>query len=253
MKNAVGAVATVLLLGGRSEIGLAIVRLLVERGARSVVLAARGGKPDEDTERMLRDAGATRVETLDFDVTATNTHESVVERAVELVGDLDVVIDAVGVLGSTQAYENDPRAAAESAITNFAGHVSVGLAVAAALRRQGHGTFVVLSSVAGVRVRRANYVYGAAKAGLDGFAQGLGDALTGSGATVMVVRPGFVRTAMTADLPDGPFPTSPEHVARAVVDGLAAGRETVWVPAALGPLSGVLRLLPRAIWRRLPR
>ncbi|REF36805.1 decaprenylphospho-beta-D-erythro-pentofuranosid-2-ulose 2-reductase [Thermasporomyces composti] len=253
MKNAVGTVATVLLLGGRSEIGLAIVRQLVERGARSVVLAVRGGKPDENTERMLRGAGATQVETLDFDVTASTTHESVIARAVELVGDLDVVIDAVGVLGSTQAYENDPAAAAESAVTNFAGHVSVGLAVAAVLRRQGHGTFIVLSSVAGVRVRRANYIYGAAKAGLDGFAQGLGDALTGSGATVMVVRPGFVRTKMTAGLPDGPFPTTPERVARAVVEGLAAGRETVWVPAALGPLFAVLRLLPRAIWRRLPR
>jgi decaprenylphospho-beta-D-erythro-pentofuranosid-2-ulose 2-reductase len=253
MKNAVGAVETVLLLGGRSEIGLAIVRQLVERGARAVVLAVRGGKPDEDTERMLRDAGATQVETLDFDITATTTHESVIARAVELVGDLDVVIDAVGVLGSTQAYENDPPAAAESAITNFAGHVSVGLAVAAVLRRQGHGTFIVLSSVAGVRVRRANYVYGAAKAGLDGFAQGLGDALTGSGATVMVVRPGFVRTKMTAGLPDGPFPTTPERIARAVADGLAAGRETVWAPAGLGPLFGILRLLPRALWRRLPR
>ena len=253
MKNAVGAVASVLLIGGRSEIGLAIVRRLVEGGARRVVLAVRDGKPDETVVRLLHDAGAGLVETIELDVTAPSTHRAAVRRAVELAGDLDVVVDAAGVLGSTQAYEQDPVGAAESAVANFSGHVAVGLAVAEVLRTQGHGTLVVLSSVAGVRVRKANYVYGAAKAGLDGFAQGLGDALAGSGARVMVVRPGFVRTRMTAGMPDGPFATGPDEVARAVVAGLASGRETVWAPAKLAPIFAVLRLLPRVLWRRLPR
>lgn len=252
MKNAVGAVDTVLLLGGRSEIGLAIVRRLVEGGARKVLLAVRGGEPDPESVRRLEAAGASLVEGLEFDVTRPDTHEALVAAAVDRLGDLDVVLDAAGVLGSTAAYEKDPASAAESAVANFAGHVGIGLAVAARLREQGHGTFVVLSSVAGVRVRRANYVYGAAKAGLDGFAQGLGDALTGSGAKVMLVRPGFVRTQMTAGMPDAPFPTGPEEVAQAVVTGLALGRETVWAPAKLAAVFGVLRLLPRAVWRRMP-
>ena len=81
---------------------------------------------------------------------------------------------------------------------NFTGAVSASLAVAAQLRRQGHGRLVVLSSVAGERVRKANFVYGSSKAGLDGFAQGLGDSLVGTGARVLVVRPGFVHSAMTA-------------------------------------------------------
>jgi decaprenylphospho-beta-D-erythro-pentofuranosid-2-ulose 2-reductase len=253
VRNAVGGVATVLLIGGRSEIGLAIVTDLVRRGARRVVLGVRDGKPDEAVVGALHDAGATLVETIELDLTVPETHVAAIERAAEVLGDLDVVIDAAGVLGSTSAYEADPVAAAGSAVANFAGHVSAGLAVAAVLRRQGHGTFVVLSSVAGVRVRKANYVYGAAKAGLDGFGQGLGDALSGSGATVMVVRPGFVRTRMTADLPTGPFAIGPDDVAHAVVTGLALGRQTVWVPARLGPVFALLRLLPRAIWRRLPR
>ncbi|MET9023507.1 decaprenylphospho-beta-D-erythro-pentofuranosid-2-ulose 2-reductase [Actinopolymorpha sp. NPDC004070] len=252
MKNAVGGVDTVLLLGGRSEIGLAVVRRLVEGGARSVLLAVRGGKPDEDAVARLRECGATLVEGMEFDVARPNTHEAVVEAAVARLGDLDVVIDAAAVLGSTPAYEQDPAGAADAAVVNFAGHVSLGLAVANRLRAQGHGTLVVLSSVAGVRVRRANYVYGAAKAGLDGFAQGLGDALAGSGARVMVVRPGFVRTQMTKGLPDPPFTTGPEEVAQAVVTGLAQGRETVWAPAKLRLVFGVLRLAPRAVWRRLP-
>ena len=252
MKNALGGVGSVLLLGGRSEIGIAIVRRLVERGARRVVLAVRDGKPDDEVVRLLGDAGATLVETVDFDITAPETHATLVARAAEVLGDIDVVIDAVGVLGSTAAYEASPAEAAASAVTNFAGHVSLGLAVADVLREQGHGTFVVLSSVAGVRVRNANYVYGAAKAGLDGFAQGLGDALVGTGAVVMVVRPGFVRTKMTTGMPAAPFAVGPEEVAAAVVTGLALRRETVWVPTKLGPIFGVLRLLPRALWRRLP-
>lgn len=253
MKNAVGSVSSVLLLGGRSEIGLALVHRMVRDGARRVVLAVRDGKPDDATVRLLQEAGATLVETVELDITAPQTHQAVVRQAADLAGDLDVVVDAVGQLRSTEAYERDPVAAAGSAVTNFAGHVAALLAVAEVLRNQGHGTLVVLSSVAGVRVRRANYVYGAAKAGLDGFAQGLGDALAGSGARVMVVRPGFVRTQMTAGLPDGPFAIGPEEVADAVAAGLAAGRETVWVPRQLAAVFAVLRLLPRPLWRRLPR
>lgn len=192
MRNAVGAVDTVLLLGGRSEIGLTIVERLVRDGARRVVLAARpapeGEKEAAGETRAARDGaaerllslGATAVHTIDFDAAAPDTHAGVVAEAVKLVGDLDVVVDAFGVLGEHSAFDADPVAAAEAATANFTGHVSTGIAVAARLREQGHGTFVVISSVAGVRVRRANFVYGAAKAGLDGFAQGLGDALHGT-------------------------------------------------------------------------
>jgi decaprenylphospho-beta-D-erythro-pentofuranosid-2-ulose 2-reductase len=104
----------------------------------------------------------------------------------------------------------------------------------------------------GLRVRRSNFVYGSTKAGLDGFALGLGDALHGSGARVMVVRPGFVRTPMTAHLPAAPFAVDADEVAAAVVDGLARDAGIVYVPALLRPIFAVLRLLPRGVWRRLP-
>jgi decaprenylphospho-beta-D-erythro-pentofuranosid-2-ulose 2-reductase len=116
---------------------------------------------------------------------------------------------------------------------------------------QGHGTIVVLSSVAGERVRASNFVYGASKAGLDGFAQGLGDSLRGTGVEVLVVRPGFVHTRMTAGLDAAPLATTPEAVAKAVVEGLARGSHTVWVPAALRFVMIALRHLPRPIFRRL--
>ena len=116
---------------------------------------------------------------------------------------------------------------------------------------QGHGTIVVLSSVAGERVRKSNYVYGASKAGLDGFAQGLGDALQGTGARVMVVRPGFVHTKMTAGRKPAPFSTTPDAVADAVVRGLEKGAETIWAPPALRFVMSGMRHLPRPLWRKV--
>ncbi|GLW05279.1 short-chain dehydrogenase [Microtetraspora sp. NBRC 13810] len=247
MKNALGSVDTVLLLGGRSEIGLAIAGRLAREGARKIILASRPGPSPAPA------FGGAEVHHLDFDAADPAGHGAVFDAAVKLAGDLDVVIAAFGVLGDQAAYEEDPQAAAESVGVNLAGHVSAGLHAARLLREQGHGTLVVLSSVAGVRVRRANFVYGAAKAGLDGFAQGLGDALHGSGARVMIVRPGFVRGRMTAGLPAAPMATTPDAVARAVAAGLRADAGVVWVPSKLRPVFAVMRLLPRAIWRRLPR
>jgi len=110
----------------------------------------------------------------------------------------------------------------------------------------------VLSSVAGVRVRRANYVYGAAKYGLDGFAQGLSETLDGSGVSLYLVRPGFVRTKMTAGRPAAPFAVDADRVGADIVAGIERGRPVIWSPPALGWLFSVLRLLPRPIWRRLP-
>src|SRR4029450_11965014 len=97
------------------------------------------------------------------------------------------------------------------------------------LRAQGHGTIVVLSSVAGERARRSNFVYGSTKAGLDAFFQGLGDSLVGTGASVMIVRPGFVHTKMTEGLDPAPLATTPEAVAEAIVRGLERGAQRGWV------------------------
>ncbi|MET9709580.1 SDR family NAD(P)-dependent oxidoreductase [Nocardiopsis alba] len=250
MRDSLGGVRSVLLLGGRSEIGLAVVERLLLEGAREVVLAARGGVTDPPETLTVTGAN---VHSLDFDAEAVDTHAATVAAAVDLVGDLDVVVDAFGVLGEQSVYEADPVEAARAATVNYTGHVSSGLAVAARLREQGHGTLMVLSSVAGVRVRRANFVYGSAKAGLDGFAQGLADSLYGSGARVLVVRPGYVATRMSAHVEPAPFPATPGQVADVAVRGLRRGADTVWAPPVLRPLFTALSLLPRPLWRRLGR
>ncbi|MGA7420374.1 MAG: SDR family NAD(P)-dependent oxidoreductase, partial [Acidimicrobiales bacterium] len=117
---------------------------------------------------------------------------------------------------------------------------------------QGHGRLVVLSSVAGERARRANFIYGSSKAGLDAFSQGLADSLVGSGVRVMIVRPGFVVGRMTEGMRAQPFATTPEAVAAEVVHGIERGASEVYVPSLLRWVFIAMRHLPRVVWRRLP-
>ena len=251
MRDALGAVQSVLVLGGGSDIAAATCELLARDRCRTVVLAGRSPERMAANAERLRAAGATTVDVVDFDAAAPDTHVAVIDGVFATHPDLDVVLLAFGVLGDQGAFDRDPAAAAAAATTNYVGAVSSGLAVADHLRRQGHGTLVVLSSVAGERVRPENFVYGSTKAGLDAFAQGLGDSLVGTGASVLVVRPGFVRTAMTTHLDDGPMATTPEEVAADIVSGLRSGAHTVWSPAKLRYVFAVLRHLPRPVWRRV--
>ena len=252
MKDALGAVQSILVLGGTSEIGLATARRLSAPRAATVVLAGRDLLALEAAADQLRAGGAGRVECMAFDATDTDHHEGFVKDVIGRVGDLDVAVLAFGVLGDQTVDEEGGDGALRVARTNYLGAMSVGLPLARQLRRQGHGTMVVLSSVAGERARRSNFIYGSSKAALDALAQGLGDALAGSGAHVMVVRPGFVHTRMTAGMKPAPLATTPDAVAAAIARALQRGTETVWVPAPLRAVMVVLRLLPRPLFRRLP-
>ena len=252
MRNAVGDVQTVLVLGGGSDIGLAIASRLVRQGARTVVLAGRRPEAYVAAEQSLRAAGATTVHRVVFDADDTDSHPQVLREVVSTVGDLDVTVLAFGVLGDQSVDEHDPAAAVAVARTHYLGAVSVMTVVSEHLRAQGHGALVVLSSVAGERVRRSNFVYGSTKAGMDGFATGLADALQGSGARVLVVRPGFVVSKMTAGMDKAPLSTTPEAVAEVVVKGLAGSATVVWAPPPLRLLMSALRHVPRPLFRRLP-
>jgi decaprenylphospho-beta-D-erythro-pentofuranosid-2-ulose 2-reductase len=250
MRDAVGRVQSVLLIGGSSEIGLSIVRA-VPRSGSAVVCLAGPDRPDmERAADALRRDGVARVEIVDFDACATGGQADVVARA--FADEPDVVIVATGFLGDQDSAERDPVAAAKIIDINFRGLVPVLVEVALRLRAQGHGTLVVMSSVAGERPRRANYTYGAAKAGIDAFARGLAASLDGSGVHVVVVRPGFVRTRMTAHLTAAPFSTTPEKVGSAVATAIARQTRVIWVPGALRWVMLVLRVLPEQVFRRLP-
>jgi len=252
VRNALGESQVIVLLGGTSEIGQAIVRRLASAATTTVVLACRDPEGARDFVEELHGRGIETVDVVPLDAEDNAAHPALVADIETRHGDLDVVIIAVGVLGRQSDYDDDPAAAARSVGINFGSVVSLGLSVARRFRVQGHGQLVILSSVAGERVRRANFVYGGTKAGLDGFAQGLGDSLAGTGASVLVVRPGFVIGRMTEGLAPAPLSSTPDQVAAATVAGLRTGRRIVWVPPALRPVFSVLRHLPSGIWRRLP-
>lgn len=244
---------TVLVLGGRSEIGTAVAERLVGRGYDTVVLAARRSTDLDAEAERLREAGATTVARVEFDADAVDTHEAVLREVLAEHGPLDIVVTAFGVLGDQRRAERDSAHAVQVVHTDYVAHVSVLTHLSNLLVEQGHGRIVVYSSVAGVRVRRANYVYGSAKAGLDGFAQGMGDALAGSGVRLLIVRPGFVIGRMTHGMSPAPWSSTPDQVADATVRGLLRNRRLVWVPPVLRAVFTALRLLPQPLWRRMPR
>lgn len=241
----------VLVLGGRSEIGLEVARRLAS--GRVVILAARRADALGPEVEQVRAAGASDVHTVEFDADDVATHARLLEKIVAEHGAIGTAVLAFGVLGDQARAEVDPAHAVAVVHTDFVAQVSVLTTLATLLRAQGAGQIVVFSSIAGVRVRRANYVYGSAKAGLDGFASGLGDALHGSGVQLLLVRPGFVIGRMTTGMDPAPMSSTPDQVADAVVRGLRKGATRVAVPGRLAVMFFVMRLLPQSVWRRMPR
>ena len=241
----------VVIFGGRSEIGLELATRLAP-GA-TVVLAARGADDLVAQVTAVRAAGAQAVHTAEFDADDLHSHGPLVEKLVGEYGAIGTAVLAFGILGDQSRAEADPAHAVAIVHTDYVAQVSLLTLLAGSMRDAGRGALVVFSSVAGVRVRRANYVYGSAKAGLDGFASGLADALYGSGVGLLIVRPGFVIGRMTEGMDPAPLSSTPAQVAAATARALSQGSRTVWVPWALRPVFFGMRLLPQAVWRRMPR
>jgi decaprenylphospho-beta-D-erythro-pentofuranosid-2-ulose 2-reductase len=252
VNDVTGMPQTAVVIGGGSDLALAVMRRLASRRLRALVLVGRDIARLDQAAKELSDLGVKSVATLVSDVCDAGGHEALAHDCEQLLGSVDLVVVAAGSLGSAELDALRAEDVARSIETNFAGPAAAITAFATLMRAQGYGRIVVFSSVAGVRVRAANFVYGAGKAGLDAFCQGLGDALAGSGVQVVIVRPGFVRTKMTAGLSPAPFAVDGDAVAEAVVRGLERGSPVIWVPAALRVVFAALRLLPQAVWRRLP-
>lgn len=251
MRDALGAVQSILVLGGASDIGVAIARQLAGGAGRTVLAGRDAGRLAESRSRA-EETGLLIAGTEHFDALDWGTHGERLAELFEAHGGFDVVVVAFGLLGDQAAAESDTALTVEMASVNFVGAVSAAQEAGNLLAGQGHGALVVLSSVAGERPRRSNYVYGSTKAGLDAFAIGLHEALAPAGVHVLVVRPGFVRTKMTAGLEPVPLSTTPEAVAEVVERGLRRGARIVWAPPPLRFVMMVLRYLPNAVFRRLP-
>ena len=251
MNDVTGMPQTAVVLGGGSEIARAVLVALARHRLRRVVLTGPTAASLEATAAAAARAGV-EAELVVHDLTDVGGIDRLVREAGDRLGTIDLVLVAAGQLGTARLDELDATTVAALAGANFVGPAAALVAFGKALAAQGGGRLVVLSSAAGYRVRKANFVYGAAKAGLDGLAQGLRDALEGTGVGVTIVRPGFVRSRMTAGMAPAPMASDPEDVAAAVVAGIERRAEVVWVPSTLGPVLFALRLLPSSLWRRLP-
>jgi len=242
----------VVVFGGRSEIGIELACRLAP-GA-TVLLAARRADTLDEQVAAVRAAGACDVVVREFDADDLASHTALVSTIVSEHGPIGTAVLAFGILGDQSLAEKDATHAAAVVHTDYVAQVSLLTVLANTMRAADRrASIVVFSSVAGVRVRRANYVYGSAKAGLDGFCSGLADALHGTGVHLLVVRPGFVIGRMTEGMTPAPFSSTPAQVATATVRALVKRRRDVWVPPVLRPVFAVMRLLPQLAWRKLPR
>jgi decaprenylphospho-beta-D-erythro-pentofuranosid-2-ulose 2-reductase len=262
--DATGNPQTILLLGGTSEIGLAICERYLRNAKARVVLADLPGHPKrDDAIAQMEAAGAKSVEWLDFDGVDTESHPQVIDAAFAIgtaggPRDIDVAIVAFGLLGDAEELWQNQRKAVQIAEINYTAAVSVGVLLGEKMRAQGFGRIIAMSSAAGERVRRSNFVYGSTKAGLDGFYLGLGEALREFGVRVLVIRPGQVRTGTTiaywkaTGAKEAPFTVDKEDVAELAVAASAKGKDLVWAPGAFRYVMMVIRHIPRRIFRKLP-
>lgn len=250
--DAVGNPQTILVLGGTSEIGLAITEEYLSKSPARVILAALPNDPLRDSAvAQLTAKGAKSVDVIDFDALDTASHPKVIDEAWSK-GDVDVAIVAFAVDFDAEELWQDQRKAVLTANINYTASVSVGVLLGEKLKAQGYGRIIVMSSVAGERVRRSNFVYGSTKAGLDGFYLGLGEALREFGPRVTVIRPGMVRTKFSAHVKEAPLTVDKEDIAKLAVAASQKGKDLVWAPGPFRFVMIALRHVPRPIFRKLP-
>lgn len=245
-----GSFRHVLVIGATSGIARAVGRELAAGNGR-LFLVARDGPALEAEAADLGLHGATIAGTAVADLDHTDLHPGLVDTAFAALGRVDLVLVAHGVLGEQSACEQEPERALAVLQTNLSATAVLLLHLANRLEAQGGGTLAVLSSVAGERGRRSNFVYGASKAGLSALLSGLRARLAPAGVRVVTVKPGPVDTPMLAGRPAGLLTARPGPVARGIVRGLERGCHTIWVPGFWRWIMIVIRLLPERVFMRL--
>lgn len=235
-----------LVVGGSSEIGAALARAWLRIGTRDFVVTERSEGRAAELVADLESVGAA-VDAVVLDALRPESIGATLEAAWE-DGDVDVVVIAIGLLGDQTEIEADPSLSWELLTVNATSTIQVALDAARRMEAQQHGTIVLLSSVAGQRGRRDNYVYGASKAAVDTFGEGLQQRFAGTEIDVLLVRPGYVYSKMSSGVDPAPFAVTIEQSCERIMRAISQRREIVWVPPVLEALFFVFRLLPRKVW-----
>ncbi len=242
---------TVLILGATSAIARAVAGEFARRGY-DLLLA---GRDPEELDSLAADLAlryGVKAEGRAFEALALETHDAFVEACRKTSEDsLDGAVLFLGYLGDQSVAEKDPAETKRILDTNLIGPVSILSLLANHFEEKRGGFLCALSSVAGDRGRQSNYVYGAAKAGLSIFLQGLRNRLFRAGVRVITVKPGFVDTAMTFGRPGMFLVASPESVAARIVKAILKGEDLVYVPAFWRPVMLLIRLIPERLFKRL--
>lgn len=247
-----------LIIGANSAIATACARRWLaaagdDGGQCAFLLVARDREKLEQTAADLRGRGAGKVISFELDVRHTASYSSMLQVAQEELGQVDVALIAHGTLPDQQACEGDASLALEEFTVNCSLVIALATLLANLLEAQGHGTLAVITSVAGVRGRRSNYLYGSAKAAVSTFCDGLRIRLASKGVHVIDVRPGFVDTPMTAGLElPATLVASPDEIARRITRGIDRNRAVLYAPAWWALIMCLIRLIPRPVFRRLP-
>lgn len=239
----------ILILGATSAIAHATARRYARRGAR-LVLAARDAAKLAANAADLRTLGAAEVVEVLFDALDVSRHDAVISDAWAALDGLDAALLAWGTLPDQEHVQADAEAAVEAFQVNATSVVSVLTRLANRFEAQGRGTICVISSVAGDRGRPSNYVYGAAKGAVSLFAGGLRARLAPA-VQVVTVKPGFVDTPMTAEVPKNPLFASPEQIAEQIEAAIGRGTDVVYAPGFWRPIMAGVRAVPERLFKRL--
>jgi len=241
----------VVFLGATRGMGRALARLMAARGDRLFLL----GRDLTELERTVRDleitAGGSAIAFARCDLLEPGGFESALDQADAALGGVGTVVITAGLFATQEALEADRQLRADVLTADFTNTVQFCEAARPRLLARGGGTLCVFSSVAGERARKPVILYGAAKAGLSHYLEGLDHKYRAEGLRVVCVKPGFVKTGMTAGLTPPPFAGEPDAVARGVLRAIDRGRPVAFAPPIWRWVMLVIRCLPRAVMRRI--
>lgn len=240
----------ILIVGATSAIAEATARIFAERGD-ALFLVARKADALAALSMDLKVRGAATVGTQTLDANLFDAHAQLISQATQELGGLDTVLIAYGTLSDQKACEASAELTVQEITNNAVSVVALLTHLAQLFEQQRAGTIAVISSVAGDRGRRSNYVYGSAKALVTAFTSGLRQRLQKSGVAVITVKPGFVDTPMTAAFPKGALWASPQSVARGIARAIDRSAAVVYLPGFWRPIMFIIRAIPESLFRRI--